>query len=65
MAMNTVSANTSSMASLATSVLGNAREAFKAIAEAATNSQVGGPAAAGPSAAGKGARRGTILDRYL
>ncbi|WP_436530179.1 hypothetical protein [Actinoplanes sp. HUAS TT8] len=64
MAMNTVSANTSSVASLATSVFGNAREAFKAIADAATNN-ANDTISANPPAAGKGARRGTVLDRYL
>jgi hypothetical protein len=65
MAMNTVSGNSSSMASLATSVFGNAREAFKAMAEAATNPEPGAEPGAAERAVRKGARRGVALDRYL
>ena len=61
--MNSVSGNASSIASMATSVLGNARQAFKAMADAATSPEAGNEAATVP-ANGKG-RRGTILDRYL
>ncbi|MEV6346335.1 hypothetical protein [Actinoplanes sp. NPDC051851] len=63
MAMNSVS-NASSMASMATSVLGNARQAFKAIADAATSAEQGSAAAATEPAV-KSARRGTVIDRYL
>ena len=61
--MNTVSGNTSSLASMATSVLGNARQAFKAMADAAVSTEPGTSAPA-EATAGKG-RRGTILDRYI
>ncbi|WP_221322152.1 hypothetical protein [Actinoplanes sp. L3-i22] len=64
--MNTVSANTSSMSSLATSVFGNARQAFKAIADAATSNPDGAEkSGTAPTAAGKSVRRGTVLDRYM
>ncbi|TWG20538.1 hypothetical protein FHX34_10366 [Actinoplanes teichomyceticus] len=62
--MNTVSGNASSMASMASSVLGNARQAFKAMAQAAASPEPGAGAAATESVAKRG-RRGTILDRYL
>ncbi|GAA2876396.1 hypothetical protein Acy02nite_05890 [Actinoplanes cyaneus] len=66
MAMNTVSGNASSVASLASSVFGNAREALKAIADAAANPESGADkAATNPPSGGKGVRRGTVLDRYL
>lgn len=60
--MNTVSGNASSVASLATSVFGSAREVFKAITDAAVNPQ---PDAAGTPQPAKSARRGTLLDRYI
>jgi hypothetical protein len=63
MAMNSVSGNSSSFASMATSVLGNARQAFKAMADAATSPEDASEAAT-VQANGKG-RRGTLLDRYL
>ncbi len=63
--MNKVSGNTSSVASLAGSVLGNAREAIKAMADAATNASSDADKATTPPPGGKGARRGTVLDRYL
>ncbi|AEV86111.1 hypothetical protein ACWT_5094 [Actinoplanes sp. SE50] len=64
--MNTVSGTANSMTSLATSVFGNARQAFKAMAEAATNQQFGADTAATAQATpGRSARRGTILDRYI
>ncbi|MFI1988727.1 hypothetical protein [Actinoplanes sp. NPDC020271] len=65
MAMNTVSGNASSVVSLAGSVLGNAREALRAMADAATNTTSDAGKATNPPASGKGARRGTVLDRYL
>ena len=63
--MNTVSGNTSSVASKATSVLGSARQALKAMAEAATSPDSRTDSAAGAGTNAKGVRRGTVLDRYL
>ncbi|GLW28057.1 hypothetical protein [Actinoplanes regularis] len=65
MAMNSVSGNSASVASLATSVFGDARQAFKAMADAATNAQSDAERAGSGPVAGKNARRGTVLDRYL
>ncbi|BCJ40338.1 hypothetical protein GCM10010168_31970 [Actinoplanes ianthinogenes] len=64
MAMNTVSGNTSSITAMATSVFGNARQAFKAMADAAVSPDAATEAQAAAATAGKG-RRGTILDRYV
>ncbi len=63
--MNSVSGNSSSMASLATSVFGNARQAFKAMADAATNTHSDAERSGAAPVTGKNARRGTVLDRYL
>lgn len=63
--MNKVSGNTSSVAARAGSVLGNAREAIKAIADAATNNDSAAEKTTAPPPTGKGVRRGTKLDRYL
>lgn len=60
---NSISSNRPSISSLATSVLGNAREAIKAMADAATSPSAEQPAAAEETAAKKG-RRGVSLDRY-
>ncbi|GAA4938747.1 hypothetical protein [Actinoplanes utahensis] len=57
------SSNRPSVTSLATSVFGNAREAMKAIADAATSPSAESPAATAETAAKKG-RRGVSLDRY-
>jgi hypothetical protein len=65
MTTNTVSGNASSVSSLATSVLGNARQVFKAIADAATSDNATDARAAEPAAPAKSARRGTVLDRYM
>jgi hypothetical protein len=60
---NSISTNVSSVAGLANSVLGSAKQAFKAMAEAAVNPSAESPAAVAEAAARKG-RRGTVLDRY-
>jgi hypothetical protein len=59
---NTIGSN-SSMASMASSVFGSARQAFKAMAEAATNPEAAADKQAGETAAKRG-RRGTVLDCY-
>lgn len=61
--MNSVSGNTSSLTSMATSVFGNARQALKAMADAAVSTEPS-TARATEATAGKG-RRGTLLDRYV
>jgi hypothetical protein len=61
---NTIGSNGSSMASMASSVLGSARHAFKAMAEAATNSESDAQSKAAGENAAKRGRRGTVLDCY-
>jgi hypothetical protein len=60
---NTIGSN-SSMASMASSVFGSARQAFKAMAVAATSPEGGGDEQAGAESAAKRGRRGTVLDCY-
>jgi hypothetical protein len=60
---NSIGPRATSLLGNATSVLGSARDAFKAIAEAAVNTQGESPAVSAESTARKG-RRGTVLDRY-
>jgi hypothetical protein len=57
------SSNAPSVAGLANSVLGSAKQALKAMAVAAVNPSAESPAAVAEAAAKKG-RRGTVLDRY-
>ncbi|MEU4623750.1 hypothetical protein AB0G04_27740 [Actinoplanes sp. NPDC023801] len=59
---NSISSNVSSVAGLANSVLGSAKQAFKAMADAAVNPSAESPAAVAEAA--KRGRRGTVLDRY-
>ena len=59
---NTIGSNSSSMASMASSVFGSARQAFKAMADAATSNDGAGKQAA--EAAPKRGRIGTVLDCY-
>ena len=47
----------------ATSMLGSAKDAIRAMADAATNTPAGSPGAIAATAAKKG-RVGTVLDRY-
>ncbi|MEV0897501.1 hypothetical protein [Actinoplanes sp. NPDC049802] len=60
---NSIGSNVTSMTARATSLFGGAKDAFKAIADAAVNPQAESPAAVAEASARKG-RRGTILDRY-
>jgi hypothetical protein len=60
---NSISPRSTSLFGNATSILGSAKDAFKAMAEAAVNTQGESPAANAGTAAKQG-RRGTVLDRY-
>ncbi|MEU4422312.1 hypothetical protein AB0F81_16930 [Actinoplanes sp. NPDC024001] len=59
---NTIGSN-SSMASMASSVFGSARQVFKAVADAASAPDAGDKQVAAEAAAKRG-RRGTVLDCY-
>ncbi|BEL02385.1 hypothetical protein Q0Z83_005760 [Actinoplanes sichuanensis] len=60
---NTIGTRATSLFGNASSLLGSTKDAFKAMAEAAVNTQGDSPAAIAETAARKG-RRGTVLDRY-
>ncbi|MEU8660801.1 hypothetical protein [Actinoplanes philippinensis] len=60
---NSIGPRAASLFGNATSALGSAKDAFKAIAEAAVNTQGESPAATAETTGRKG-RRGTVLDRY-
>ena len=60
---SSVGTSTGSMASMASSVFGSAKQALKSIAEAAAPAVEDTRVAAQTPA--RGGRRGTVLDRYL
>jgi hypothetical protein len=60
---NSISPRATSLLGNASSMLGSAKEAFKAMADAAVNTQGESPAAIAEASAKRG-RRGTVLDRY-
>jgi hypothetical protein len=60
---NSIGTRGTSLFGNATSLLGSTKDAFKAMAEAAVNTQGESPGAITEAAARKG-RRGTVLDRY-
>ncbi|WP_433790298.1 hypothetical protein [Actinoplanes sp. CA-252034] len=60
---NSIGPRAASLFGNATSLLGSTKDAFKAMADAAVNTQGESPAAIAETAARKG-RRGTVLDRY-
>ncbi|MEU4161250.1 hypothetical protein [Actinoplanes sp. NPDC026670] len=60
---NTIGTRATSILGNASSLLGSTKDAFKAMAEAAVNTQAESSAAVAQEAAKRG-RRGTVLDRY-
>ena len=60
---NSIGTRATSFLGNATSLLGSTKDAFKALGEAAVNTQGESPAGTAGTAAKKG-RRGTVLDRY-
>lgn len=61
---NSIGTSASSMASLASSAFGSAREALKAMADAATNPDGAADSRQAAQTGGKKGRIGTVLDCY-